>query len=111
LLRGDYFFSKQDALDLCVACIENNTNLLLLHAEILSDDFFKLKTGLAGQMLQKFVNFHVKVAVILPNEYKINGKFKELLAESNKGNDFRTFNNMAEAEKWLLNLYMEWSVK
>jgi hypothetical protein len=28
----------------------------------------------------------------------------DVLAESNKGNDFRVFNNIAEAEKWLLNL-------
>jgi PadR family transcriptional regulator, regulatory protein AphA len=96
--------SEQDALDLCVACIENNTNILLIHAETLAEDFFKLRTGLAGQVMQKFTNYHVKAAVLLTSEVKISSKFKELLAESNKRNDFRTFGSIAEAENWILSL-------
>ncbi|WP_368487922.1 DUF4180 domain-containing protein [Clostridium sp. BJN0013] len=95
--------SEQDALNLTAACVENNIYLLMLHSEVLTDDFFKLRTGLAGQVLQKFINYHVKVVVVLTSEQKIKGKFKELIAESNKGNDFRVFNNPAEAENWLLN--------
>lgn len=95
---------EQDALDLIAACIENDTNLIMLHDEALSNDFFKLGTGLAGQVLQKFINYNVKTAVIIKDEQKIRGKFRELLAESNKGNDFRVFSNTVEAENWLLNL-------
>lgn len=95
--------SEQDALDLVAACAENNTNLIMLHSQVLADDFFKLRTGLAGQVLQKFVNYHVKVAVILTSEARIRGKFKELITESNKGSDFRVLSNPAEAENWLLN--------
>ncbi len=95
--------TEQDALDLVAACIENDTNLILLHDEAISGDFFKLGTGLAGQVLQKFINYHIKTAVIINDEQKIKGKFKELLAESNKGNDFRVFGNINEAENWLLN--------
>lgn len=40
----------------------------------------------------------------LAREEKIKGKYKELLAESNKENDFRVFNNIAKAENWLLSL-------
>ena len=93
--------TEHDALDLITACFENNIHLLMLHAEALPDDFFKLKTGLAGQVLQKFINYQVKVAVILTSELKIE-KFKELLNESNKGNDFRVYSNIDEAESWLL---------
>ena len=96
--------TEQDALDLVAVCGENETNLLALHAGALAEDFFRLRTGVAGQMLQKFVNYHMKVAVIITNESIVKGKFKELLAESNKGNDFRTFNTALEAENWLLKL-------
>lgn len=95
--------SEQDVLNLIAACGENNTNLLLIHSEALAEDFFKLKTGIAGVILQKLVNYQVKTAVILHEELKITGKLKELLAESKKGNDFRVFNNTAEAENWLTN--------
>ncbi|MFB6365346.1 DUF4180 domain-containing protein [Paenibacillus elgii] len=94
----------QDALDLNAACLENDTNLLLLHAEALSDDFFNLRTGLAGEMLQKFVNYRVKAALIITNELTVKGRFKEMLAEANKGNDFRVFGSVGEAEAWLLDL-------
>ena len=94
--------SEQDAIDLIAACWENDTSLVMLHSEVLTDDFFKLKTGLAGQVLQKFMNYHIKVAVIITDDQKIKGKFKELLAEANKRNDFRVFNNVEEAENWLL---------
>lgn len=93
----------QDALDLIAACFENDTNLLMLHAEALSDDFFNLRTGLAGEMLQKFMNYRVKAALIITNERVVKGRFKELLTEANKGNDFRVFGSAGEAEEWLLN--------
>jgi len=94
--------NEQDALDLIAACIENSTYLLLLHAQVFSDDFFNLKSGLAGNVLQKFINYRVKTAAIISSELKVKGKFKEMLAESNQGNDFRVFDNVADAETWLL---------
>jgi PadR family transcriptional regulator AphA len=96
--------TEQDALNLIALCGENDTNNLIIHTEALADDFFKLRTGIAGQMLQKFINYHVKIAVIIGNEQIIKGKFKEVLAESNKGNDFRAFNSINDAENWLLKI-------
>jgi PadR family transcriptional regulator AphA len=92
-----------DIMDLIAACGENNTSRLLLHDKALPDGFFDLKTGLAGQVLQKLINYHVKTALIISNEQRIQGRFKELLIESNRGNDFRVFTNISDAEKWLLN--------
>lgn len=96
--------NEQDALDLIAACMGNDTYVLMLHMEALTDDFFKLRTGLAGNILQKFVNYGVKVAVVIADNQRVKGKFKELLAESNKGNSFRVFATKNEAENWLLNL-------
>ncbi|MBW7474052.1 DUF4180 domain-containing protein [Paenibacillus oenotherae] len=94
--------SEQDALDLIAACFENDAYLIMLHAEALSDDFLKLSTGLAGQVLQKLVNYRIKTAAVITDELRIKGRFKELLAESNKRNDFRVFGSIVEAEDWLL---------
>ncbi len=92
--------SEKDAVDLISGCFENKIHYIVLHAQALSDDFFKLRTGVAGMILQKFINYRVKVAVVLENDEKVKGKFKELLSESNKGSDFRTFFSTAEAERW-----------
>lgn len=96
--------SEQDALDLIAVCIENDTDLLMLSMDALTDDFFKLGTGLAGSVLQKFANYRVKTAAVLTDNRKVRGKFREFLAESNRGNSFKVFSSRDEAEKWLLNL-------
>jgi len=95
--------SEGDALDIIAACFESNTNLVLLHSEILSENFFNLRTGLAGMVLQKFINYQVKVAVIIKNEENFNDRFREMVLEANKGNNFRFFKTIIEAEPWLLN--------
>lgn len=95
--------TEQDALDLIALCMEHNTALLLLHEEALSEDFFKLKTRVAGNMLQKFTNYRVKTATVISSQRANTGKFKELVQESNKGNQFAVFTSIADAEKWLLN--------
>ena len=96
--------SEQEALELIAACIENDIGFLMLHAEMMSEDFFKLRTGLAGAVLQKFMNYHITAAAIIPNEDTIKGKFKEMATEANKGKDFRVFKSVEEAEAWLLSL-------
>ncbi|MFE4709915.1 DUF4180 domain-containing protein [Paenibacillus sp. NPDC056722] len=92
---------EQDALDLIALCSEHDTKLLMLHNAVLSADFFNLRTGLAGGMMQKLINYHVKTALIL-DEMITEGRFKELASELNKGDQFRMFDNTDEAEQWLL---------
>ncbi len=96
--------NEQDALDLIAACFENDTNLVMIHMQALTEDFFRLGTGLAGSILQKFTNYHINVAAVITDSQKMKGKFKEFSAESNKGNSFRIFDSKNEAENWFLSL-------
>ncbi len=85
-------------------CIENNVYTLIFYVDAFSEDLFNIKTCLAGMVLQKFINYYIKVAIILDNEEKFNDRFKEMLIEANKGNHFRTFKNISDAEIWISNL-------
>ena len=96
--------AERDALELISICMENNTGLLIIHEEALSENFFNLRTGLAGAVLQKFMNYQIKVVAIIVSEEKISGRFREMVIEANKGNDFRVYKNIAEAENWILSL-------
>nr|WP_242959587.1 DUF4180 domain-containing protein [Clostridium beijerinckii] len=96
--------SEQDVVDCISICMENDVYTIMFHSNVLSEDFFNLKTRIAGMALQKFINYHVKVAVIIENEEKLNDRFKEMIMESNKGNNFRTFKDTAEAESWISKL-------
>lgn len=93
--------TSKDAIGLIEVCIEHRAGLLAVHAEALSEDFFKLRTGVAGEILQKFVNFSLRAAIVAADGSLIKGRMKELLAESNRGNSFRVFASQDEAENWL----------
>jgi hypothetical protein len=96
--------SEQDVVDCISICMENVVYTIMFPSNVLSEDFFNLKTRLAGMALQKFINYHVKVAVIIEDEERYNDRFKEMIMESNKGNNFRTFKNIGEAEIWISKL-------
>lgn len=94
--------TASNALELVALCGGNNTNLLMIHGEALADDFFKLKTGVAGEILQKLINYSVKTAIIIPDQSGLGGRFRELISEANKGNQYRFFASSADAQKWLV---------
>ena len=53
----------QSALDLAMtARYEGGAGKIAICKEAVSEDFFILSTGLAGEILQKFTNYHIKAA-------------------------------------------------
>lgn len=94
--------SERDALDLVAACGENRVHRLLLYGENLADDFYRLKTGLAGAVLQKFAIYSIKVAAVLTPERVDHGRFSEMVLEANRSNrNFHVFFSRENAEEWL----------
>lgn len=94
--------TENDALDLIALCWEHEANALMINYTALSEDFFKLKTKVAGDIMQKFINYSIKAAIVVPQETIQKGRFKEMATETNKGNHFRLYESKKEAEKWLL---------
>jgi PadR family transcriptional regulator, regulatory protein AphA len=92
---------EQDALDIAAYCWENETENLLLNHGNLPDEFFNLRTGLAGAALQKFSNYRIKAAAVV-DPLKIKGRFNDLVRELNRGGYFRVFEKRTDAESWLL---------
>ena len=53
----------QTALDLAMtARYEGGAEKLAIDKKAVTEDFFILSTGLAGEILQKFTNYHIKAA-------------------------------------------------
>ncbi len=62
---GDILISApEDILDLMVEAGYNDCEKLIIHRETLNDSFFDLKTKVAGEILQKFSNYRMKLAII-----------------------------------------------
>ena len=74
----------QDALDLMATAQYQGADYLILHEKHLPAAFFDLKTGLAGEILQKFTNYRMRLAVIGTFEFE-SESLKALMFESNRG--------------------------
>lgn len=92
--------NEQDALDIIGICVGNFVSKLLMFSGNLTPDFFDLRTGIAGAVIQKFVQYRIQTAIIIPPE-KITGKFREMALETNRGMHFGIFENKDLALKWL----------
>ncbi len=98
---GKTIETLQDGLDLVSACWENHASLLMIPSASLSEAFFHLRTGLAGEILQKWGNYQIKAAAVLSPDQKIQGKFQDFILETNRGSGFRVFAAEEEALAWL----------
>ena len=95
--------SSEDVVDIIGACFEHNVRSVLLYAENLTERFFDLSSGEAGAILQKFRNYHIKVAIVLSKDgTRQSSKFREMVAEESQGTDFRIFGDRGSAEAWLM---------
>lgn len=101
IVTGGQIKTEEDGLDLVSACVEQRTNLLILPAACLSEDFLYFSTRVAGLVLQKLRNYNIKAVAIL-DARNTSQRFKEFLSESNKGQEFRIYDNFEGAEAWLL---------
>ena len=78
--------NEQEALDLMANAGYQRATAIILPAENLSADFFDLKTGLAGDILQKFSNYRMKLAIIGSFEGYKSRSLAAFIRESNRGN-------------------------
>ena len=58
---------------------------IVINKEAIIDDFFILSTRLAGEILQKFINYGVKVAIYGDFSKYTSKSLKDFIYESNNG--------------------------
>jgi hypothetical protein len=76
----------QSALDL-MATVKHETGCdrIAIQKSAVAEGFFVLSTGLAGEILQKFVTYHVKLAIFGDFSRYTSKPLRDFLYESNKG--------------------------
>ena len=74
------------AMDLLAAVrYETGRSALVLFKEQLDESFFRLSTGLAGEVLQKFVNYQMKLAIVGDFSRYTSKPLQDFIRESNEG--------------------------
>jgi hypothetical protein len=74
--------------------------LILTKSDVLPE-FFNLRSGLAGEMFQKFTNYRVRLAIVLQDSAIYGERVGELIYEHKKHSVIRFFDSVDEARVWL----------
>ena len=73
-----------DALDLISLCGERGVYRIILGEECFAPGFFELRTGLAGEVLQKFTQYDIHVAIIGDFSAVTSNSLRDFIRESNR---------------------------
>jgi hypothetical protein len=78
----------QSALDLLVtAQYEAGTRNIVIDKGLVAEDFFVLSTGLAGEILQKYINYRARIAIFGDFSHYTSKPLHDFIYESNRGRD------------------------
>lgn len=88
----------QSALDLAMTVkYETGATDIVINKSAVCEEFFILSNGLAGEILQKFINYHIRIAVCGEYSQYTSKPLKDFIYESNNGNDFFFVSTKEEA--------------
>lgn len=92
----------QSALDL-IATVQYETgfNRIIMNKSLIHKDFFDLSTKLAGEILQKFINYQVKIAILGDFAVYTSKSLKDFIYECNKGKDIFFLSDVKQAIEYL----------
>ena len=81
--------SYNDAVDLIGKAFENRATLIVIPVECLDDDFFRLQTRIAGELIQKFVQYQRRLAIVgdISRHLAESSALRAFVYESNRGNE------------------------
>jgi hypothetical protein len=91
--------SFNDIPDALVASLRQG-GLIVTEAD-LCPEFFDLRTGLAGELLQKFANYRARLAIVLSDSGAYGERFNELVYEHRGHAAVRFFSAESDARQWL----------
>ena len=80
--------NDRDAVDLVGRTWSNHAKLLVIPKERLTEDFFRLKTRVAGEMVHRFLLYKLRVAIVgdVSRYIEESDSFRDFVVESNRGN-------------------------
>lgn len=84
---GPTIRSDRDAVDLIGRALSERCGLVVLPVERLGDDFFQLKTRILGDVIQKFVNYERRLAILGNIDRHLEGSkaLRDFVYETNRG--------------------------
>lgn len=92
----------QDALDLMADAAYHNSNRILINKKNIIPEFFDLKSGIAGEILQKFSTYNVHLAIVGDFTEYTSKSLRDFIFESNKYGRIIFVSSVKEAKEKLV---------
>lgn len=87
----------EEAVDILGNADYLGASKIICYKESFSDDFFDLKTGIAGDILQKFSNYRKKLAIVGDYSEISSKSLRDFIFESNKVGNILFVSSLSEA--------------
>ncbi len=90
VVKGDdiVITDTQSALDVLMSAkYDVGTKNIVINKKSIIEDFFILSRGLAGEILQKYINYGGRIAIYGDYSHYTSKPLKDFIYESNKGKD------------------------
>jgi len=89
--------NSQDGLDLLGTLYYQEFDKIIIYEKNITKDFFDLKNGIAGEILQKFSNYRLRLAIVGDFSQYSAKSIKDFIYESNKTGHINFVSSISEA--------------
>lgn len=98
--EGSPIETDRDATDIIGEAFGAQANLVVIPVSRLSPEFFRLSSGVAGNIVQKFVNYRLQLAIVgdITAEVEASTALRDFVYESNRGNQLWFLPTAADLE-------------
>lgn len=100
-----FISTTEDGLNLVGNLYYQNFDAVIVQENHITPNFFDLKNGMAGELLQKFSNYRVRLAIVGNFAMYLSKAVKEFIYESNQRKQINFVNSTEEALNVLSNEY------
>ena len=92
---------NEDGFDLLGNVYYQGFDKIIIHEKNITSDFFDLKNKMAGEILQKFSNYRVRLAIVGDFSKYTRKSIKDFIYESNNGKQVNFVPSIPDALKVL----------
>jgi hypothetical protein len=99
---GPTIRTDRDAVDVIASSIEHESTFVVIPVERLDEDFFVLKSGIAGAIVQKFVDYRRQLAIVGDiSPWLDSAALRDYVYETNRGRQVWILPDLDELDRRL----------
>jgi hypothetical protein len=101
--EGAILRTERDATDLIGDALGEGVSMVLIPVARLSDEFFQLSTRVAGVIVQKFMNYRLRLVFVgdISPHLEASASFRDFVVETNRGEEVWFVASEAELDQRL----------